>query len=88
MSKLGHSMQPMYPALTPLKGPHPGGQQLAGMAFALPCPLVRLCVVMQMVVPTEHTCRHLLLAFAAVMPACTLKLGTEIQQTDTLCNSY
>ncbi len=58
MSKLGHSMQPMYPALTPLKGPHPGGQQLAGMAFALPCRLVRLSLVMHMVGPKENTCRH------------------------------
>ncbi|KAL0048575.1 hypothetical protein WJX82_006231 [Trebouxia sp. C0006] len=33
MSKLGHGMQPMYPALTPLKGPHPGGQQLAGLSL-------------------------------------------------------
>ncbi|DBA78212.1 TPA: hypothetical protein ACH3X2_008172 [Trebouxia sp. C0005] len=33
MSKLGHSMHPMYPALTPLKGPHPGGQQLAGLSL-------------------------------------------------------
>lgn len=30
LTKLGHSLHPMYPALTPLKGWHPGQQQLAG----------------------------------------------------------
>ncbi len=30
MTQLGHALHPMYPALTPLKGTHPGGQQLAG----------------------------------------------------------
>ena len=30
LTKLGHSLHPMYPALTPLKGSHPGQQQLAG----------------------------------------------------------
>lgn len=28
---LGHSLQPPYPALTPLKGSHPGGAQLSGL---------------------------------------------------------
>ncbi len=46
---------------------------------------------MQMVVPKEtlaNMCIDLLLAFAVVMPAGTLKLGAETQQTDALCNSY
>ena len=30
LTKLGHRLHPMYPALTPLKGSHPGQQQLAG----------------------------------------------------------
>ena len=30
VQRLGHSMHPVYPALTPLKGGHPAGSQLAG----------------------------------------------------------
>ena len=30
VQRLGHSMHPVYPALTPLKGAHPAGGQLAG----------------------------------------------------------
>lgn len=30
LAKLGHTLHEVYPALTPLTGPHPGGQQLAG----------------------------------------------------------
>lgn len=30
---LGHSLQQPYPALTPLLGRHPGGQQLAGVSL-------------------------------------------------------
>ncbi|CAL8465205.1 g4740 [Coccomyxa elongata] len=30
---LGHSMKPVYPALTPLKGRHPAGSQLAGLSL-------------------------------------------------------
>jgi predicted flavoprotein YhiN len=30
---LGHSLVQQYAALTPLKGAHPGGQQLAGTCF-------------------------------------------------------
>lgn len=39
LQQCGHSLHPMYPALTPLTGPHPGGQQLAGvsMNIALQC---------------------------------------------------
>eukprot|EP00854_Cymbomonas_tetramitiformis_P002578 gene2578-biopygen2508 len=39
LQKCGHSLHPTYPALTPLTGPHPGGQQLAGvsMNIALQC---------------------------------------------------
>ncbi|KAL3153436.1 hypothetical protein ABBQ38_011771 [Trebouxia sp. C0009 RCD-2024] len=33
LTKLGHSLHPMYPALTPLKGWHPGQQQLAGLSL-------------------------------------------------------
>ena len=51
------------------------------------CPLVRLCLVMQMVIPHANMCIAVLLAFAAVMLAGMLNLGTELQQTDALCNS-
>jgi len=89
MSKLGHSMQPMYPALTPLKGPHPGGQQLAGLAFALPLGQI---VSSDANCCPEHKhianlCVDLLLASTAVLLAGALKFGTEIQQTDACCNS-
>ncbi|EIE23290.1 HI0933-like protein [Coccomyxa subellipsoidea C-169] len=30
---LGHSLKPVYPALTPLKGRHPAGSQLAGLSL-------------------------------------------------------
>jgi len=30
MEGLGHSLKPVYPALTPLKGRHPSNSQLAG----------------------------------------------------------
>lgn len=30
VQRLGHSMHPVYPALTPLKGSHPADGQLAG----------------------------------------------------------
>lgn len=30
VKRLGHSMHPVYPALTPLKGAHPADSQLAG----------------------------------------------------------
>lgn len=36
LTKLGHSLHPMYPALTPLKGSHPGQQQLAGTYLHIP----------------------------------------------------
>ena len=32
LSGLGHKLVTQYAALTPLKGAHPGGQQLAGAA--------------------------------------------------------
>lgn len=32
LQRLGHSLKAPYPALTPLKGSHPGGAQLAGEA--------------------------------------------------------
>ena len=51
------------------------------------CPLVRLYLAVHMVVPHASMCIAVLLAFAAVMPAGTLTLGTEIQPTDALCNS-
>ena len=31
VQRLGHSMHPLYPALTPLRGSHPAEGQLAGM---------------------------------------------------------
>lgn len=31
--ELGHTIRPVYPALTPLTGPHPGGNQLAGVSL-------------------------------------------------------
>lgn len=34
---LGHSLKQLYPALTPLLGPHPGGQQLAGARVSAAC---------------------------------------------------
>ena len=30
VQRLGHSMHPLYPALTPLRGSHPAESQLAG----------------------------------------------------------
>eukprot|EP00976_Prorocentrum_cordatum_P024942 507284-Prorocentrum_minimum.AAC.1 len=33
LKKQGHSLVPTYPALTPLTGPHPNGEQLAGVSL-------------------------------------------------------
>lgn len=33
LSKLGHTIKPTYPALTPLLGPHPGGEKLPGISL-------------------------------------------------------
>ncbi len=33
LAGLGHSLKPVYPALTPLTGPHPAGSQLAGLSL-------------------------------------------------------
>lgn len=44
LARLGHSLNEPYPALTPLKGSHPGGAQLAGKIFVKPaCPLQQIC---------------------------------------------
>lgn len=37
----GHRLVDPYPALTPLKGPHPGGAQLAGVTVMTECSAVR-----------------------------------------------
>lgn len=39
VQRLGHSIHPVYPALTPLKGSHPADGQLAGNAALLSRPL-------------------------------------------------
>ncbi|KAJ9534923.1 hypothetical protein QJQ45_029583 [Haematococcus lacustris] len=33
LKRAGHSLNEVYPALVPLTGPHPGGQQLAGLSL-------------------------------------------------------
>lgn len=33
LKALGHRVAPLFPALTPLRGPHPGAQQLAGLSL-------------------------------------------------------
>lgn len=33
LGALGHTVAPLFPALTPLRGPHPGAQQLAGLSL-------------------------------------------------------